>query len=448
MHDLTWYEQRNTIPDRSTPMVTTLPWPPPLWKTPDPDVPGRMRRLLTALDNPHKRLPPVVHIAGTTGKTSVIAFLRAMCEAADKEVHIFSGPHLRRYNERIQLAGREVKEAVLADALERCRRAAGEEAYTLQEGLTAAALLLCAETPADLLLLESQHGGLVDPSNCIEQVRLSILTSISYGLTPVLGEHLQDIAAHHLGILRQGVPCISSIQAQPVAEELETLAEPLDITLYRFGKEWKIQRSEEGVRYVDKLADATWELPAPTMLGDHQILNAGVAITAAQYLSNDFELEPEHIAAGYMRAWLPGRLEHVRQGKLAKLLPQDWELWFDAASTPAALFALRQMAERDWRDKPLYLIYGASKATQRLDDISAGLAAFRQKAAMVQAVPVPDDPQSATAEEIAAAAREAGLQVQEAFNIEYALSNLRRIAADEPIRVLLVGSLRFATCLK
>ncbi|MCK5445199.1 MAG: bifunctional folylpolyglutamate synthase/dihydrofolate synthase, partial [Rhodospirillaceae bacterium] len=258
---------------------------------------GRIERLLGALGNPERKLPPVVHIAGTNGKGSTTAFLRAILEAAGFSVHVYTSPHLVRFNERIRIAGNIIEDDQLQDALERCERANAGEPITFFEITTAAAFVAFADTPADIVLLETGLGGRLDATNVIAVPRLTAITPISMDHEHFLGDDIESIAAEKAGIMKAGVPCLCAAQGSRKVERiLKKAAEDLSLPLMREGKDWFMRFKGKDLSFVqgnDALA-----LKPPTLAGRHQVQNAGLAIACARALAPDFDIPDAALALG------------------------------------------------------------------------------------------------------------------------------------------------------
>lgn len=408
-------------------------WPQPLWGDPPGTPQQRMARLLEALGNPQNKLPPVVHVAGTNGKGSTIAMLRAICEAAGLTVHAYTSPHIKRFNERITLAGKPVGDEALHTALERCRMANEEQPITFFEGTTAAAFLLFSEIPADLLLLETGMGGGADPTNTVENPRLCIITSISFDHREYLGDSLEEIAAHKAGIIKPEVPVVVSFQPPQVTELLERAAEKAGAPALVYGKHWAVQKSAHGFYYAD--AYGRIELPLPALRGPHQLINAGNVIAALSVLE-EFDISAEQIAAGLRWVQWPGRLEPVTDGPLNAHLPPDCELWFDGGHNMAAGHMLAVQAEQQWRDRPLYVVFGTTRGKQ----VAEMLRPLQPLVTDFYAVPVQAEPKCYTPQEIADQADDAGIRMHVADSVAQAAEEIAA-REEKPCRLLVFGSL-------
>ena len=399
---------------------------------------GRIEGLLAALGHPEAKLAPVVHIAGTNGKGSTLAFLRAMLEAAGNRVQVYTSPHLVRFHERIRLTGGPIPEPDLAALLETCEAANGEAPITFFEIATAAAFLAFAREPADILLLETGLGGRLDATNLIARPRLTAISPISVDHVQFLGGTLEEIAFEKAGILKPGVPAAIGPQAPEALTVIERRAVQLGAPLHRHGQEWQVrpEGSAGDGGLVFKGRGKTQNYPAPALPGAHQIENAGLALACAELLEG-FGLDTAACKTGLARAEWPGRLQRLTRGPLIELLPEDWELWLDGGHNAAAGAALaRDLAE--WRERPLHLVYGMlnTKGAQGF------LRPLAPCAETLHAVEIPGEPASLSAEEAAREATEAGLQAQASPSIAAAL---RAIAMDGTSgRVLICGSLYLA----
>jgi len=399
---------------------------------------GRIEGLLAALGHPEAKLAPVVHIAGTNGKGSTLAFLRAMLEAAGNRVQVYTSPHLVRFHERIRLTGGPIPEPDLAALLETCEAANGEAPITFFEITTAAAFLAFAREPADILLLETGLGGRLDATNLIARPRLTAISPISVDHVQFLGGTLEEIAFEKAGILKPGVPAAIGPQAPEALTVIERRAVQLGAPLHRHGQEWQVrpEGSAGDGGLVFKGRGKTQNYPAPALPGAHQIENAGLALACAELLEG-FGLDTAACKTGLARAEWPGRLQRLTRGPLIELLPEDWELWLDGGHNAAAGAALaRDLAE--WRERPLHLVYGMlnTKGAQGF------LRPLAPCAETLHAVEIPGEPASLSAEEAAREATEAGLQAQASPSIAAAL---RAIAMDGTSgRVLICGSLYLA----
>ncbi|RKF12890.1 bifunctional folylpolyglutamate synthase/dihydrofolate synthase [Roseovarius spongiae] len=390
----------------------------------------RVWRLLDALGNPQEALPPVIHIAGTNGKGSTLAMLRAGLEGAGKTVHAYTSPHLARFHERIRLAGALISEDALAEVLDECYRANGPEPITYFEITTCAALLAMARTPADYTLLEVGLGGRLDATNVIARPALTVITPVSVDHQQYLGDTLAQIAAEKAGILKRGVPCVVGPQPEEALEVIEAAAARLGAPLIAQGQHW--HASEEHGRLAFQDETGLCDLPLPNLPGAHQIENAGAALAALRHLGMG---EAATLAAVTEAVW-PARMQRLAHGPLAEAAPQA-EIWLDGGHNAAAGQALgRHLASLP--NRPTHLICGMLNTK----DIAGYLRPLAAQAASLTAVAIPGEANTLPAEETAAAAQQLGLNAYCAPSVSEALA---RIIAEAPrARVLICGSLYLA----
>ena len=402
---------------------------------------GRVQRLLAALDHPERKLPPVIHVAGTNGKGSTLAFLRAILEAAGLRVHTYTSPHLVRFNERFRLGdtGELVSDGELTAALEECERANGGEPITVFEITTAAGMLLFARHPADVLLLEVGLGGRLDATNVIDNPIATIVTPISIDHTDFLGDTLEKIAAEKAGIFKPNVPAIIAAQSRDVLAVLERQAARLKAPIKIAGEDWTA--TEERGRLVYQDDNGLLDLPAPKLHGRHQFENAGLAIAALRAVPQ-FKISPAAFEAGMVKADWPARLQRLSAGRLVNLIPAGSELWLDGGHNPdggrAVAAALADLEERVSR--PLVLIVGML-ATKDCDGF---LGNFTGLARRVIAVPVPGADKAMTAPALADVARKLDLSATSRDTLDEALDAVRKLDLDPPPRILITGSLYLA----
>lgn len=300
---------------------------------------SRTRLLLERLGDPQEALPPVLHVAGTNGKGSVIAFLRAMLEAAGRRVHVYTSPHLVEFNERIVLAGAPITDAYLLEILAECEAQSGDIPLTFFEGTTVAALLAFSRVPADVVLLETGMGGRLDATNVIGQPALTCITPISYDHQAFLGDTLQKIAAEKAGIMKRGVSCVTAPQAPEVMQVLRARAKEIGA----------------------KLIEVTAPLSKDTQLGlvgEHQYINAAVAVECMRQL-RQFPVTEAQQRAGLKAAHWPARMQRLTHGTLAERLHPSCELWVDGGHNEAAGQVIAGVVQH-WRDKPTLCVAGMS----------------------------------------------------------------------------------------
>jgi dihydrofolate synthase / folylpolyglutamate synthase len=402
----------------------------------------RIERLLAALGNPERQLPPVIHVAGTNGKGSTIAFARAMLEAAGKRVHVYTSPHLVRFNERFRLGaeggGKLVSDGKLAAALAECERANGDAPITVYEMETAAAFLLFSREPADMLLLEVGLGGRLDATNVVERPLVSVITPVSLDHAEFLGEKLEGIAAEKAGIIKRNVPVVVAPQSAGTLEVIQQRAKALRAPLHVAGEHWSVHQEHGRLVYQDD--DGLLDLPAPKLQGRHQFDNAGTAIAALR-VAGQALAQPAY-ESGLIRAEWPARLQLLSQGALAALIPSGSELWLDGGHNPdgarAIAAALGDFEERVPR--PLVLIIGMLSTK----DCEGFLRNFAGIARRLIAVPIPHQVKSIPPDSIAHAARSAGIPAESRDDIPSALAAIARLDLAPPPRILITGSLYLA----
>jgi len=386
----------------------------------------RLLALLEKLGHPERRLPPVIHVAGTNGKGSTCAFLRAMGEAAGMRVHVYTSPHLVRFNERIRVAGALVSDADLIAAMEEIERINDSAPITVFEVITAAALHLFAASPAELCVLEVGLGGRGDATNVIPPPAACAITSISLDHLELLGPTLDMIAREKAGIMKPEVPCAIGTQSNEV---LDAEAERIGTPLLKRGRDWTIDANAGGLRFADRSGQV--DLPLPSLPGPHQFDNAGIAIAALR--ASGLGVSDDAIARGIATAEWPARLQRLT-GKLTERLPSNWELWLDGGHNPGAGEALAVHLAA-WRDRPVHLVVGMKQAK----DSAEFLRPLIPLAASLWAVAEPEQHNALPVETIVAAS---GGVARPGPLVADALRQMPR--GDGPARVLICGSLYLA----
>ncbi len=388
----------------------------------------RVHRLLAALDHPERRLPPVIHIAGTNGKGSTQAMIRAGLEAAGDRVHAYTSPHLARFHERIRLAGSLISEPALTALLDECVQANGPDEITFFEITTCAAMLAFARTPADWTLLEVGLGGRLDATNVVEKPALTIITPVSLDHEAYLGDTVAKIAGEKAGILKRGVPCVVGPQHPDGLAAIEDRAARLGAPLWVFGQHWTAWEERGRLVYQDE--NGLLDLPLPNLPGPHQIQNAGAAIAALRLLRRgDAE-------AAVTRAEWPARMQRLRHGPLATSAP-GVELWLDGGHNPAGGEAVAATLAR-MPPRETHLICGMLNTK----DVRGYMRPLAPLAARLWAVSIPAEKNTLPAESTRDAARDAGIPAEAAGSVAGALA---AIAATNPqARVLICGSLYLA----
>ncbi|HXN66626.1 MAG TPA: folylpolyglutamate synthase/dihydrofolate synthase family protein [Bradyrhizobium sp.] len=404
---------------------------------------ARMHRLLERLDHPERKLPPVIHVAGTNGKGSTIAYLRAILEAARLRVHVYTTPYLVRINECFRLGrtggGVLVGDDELRAALEHCERANAGAPITIFEIQTAAAFWLFAQHPADVVLLEVGLGGRLDGTNVIETPLVTVIAPVSMDHTEFLGNTLAAIAREKAGILKRGVPLICAEQLPEVMAVIEQQAKRLRAPLHAAGEGWHVNVERGRLVYQDERG--LMDLAAPKLFGRHQFDNAGLAIATLRAQSL-FRIEPTAFEAGIVNAEWPARMQRLASGALVEQAPRGSEIWLDGGHNAdggrVAAAALGDLEERVSR--PLVVIAGMMGNK----DAGAFLANFAGLTRHIIAVQIPDREAAMPPDRLADAARALGMRVETAGTVEAALRSLARLTYEVPPRILITGSLYLA----
>lgn len=390
----------------------------------------RVWRLLAALGNPQNDLPPVIHIAGTNGKGSTQAMIRAGLEAAGKTVHAYTSPHLARFHERIRVAGSLISEPGLTGLLDECYVANNGETITYFEITTCAALLAFARTPADYTLLEVGLGGRLDATNIPEKPALTVITPISIDHEQFLGNTLTKIAAEKAGILKRGVPCIVGPQTDEAMDVIEHMAARLGAPLLAHGQHWHV--GTEHARLVFQDETGLLDLPPPVLPGAHQVQNAGAALAALRFLGVD---EVAYDAAMTQAFW-PARMQRLKIGPLTDAGPEA-EIWLDGGHNAAAGKALAAVL-KSMPDRPTYLICGMLNTK----DVCGYMRPLAAQAESLTAVSIPGEINTLPADATASAAETVGLTATTAESVIAALNSI--VATTPQARVLICGSLYLA----
>ena len=403
----------------------------------------RMHRLLDRLDHPERKLPPVIHVAGTNGKGSTIAYLRAILEAAGLRVHTFTSPFLVRINECFRLGatggGALVTDDELRGAMEQCERANAGEPLTFFEAKTAAAFCLFTLHRADVLLLEVGLGGRLDSTNVIDKPLATVIAPVSMDHTEFLGDTLMAIAHEKAGVLKRGVPVICAEQMPEAMAVIETQAKRMQAPLHRAGQEWHVNVERGRLVYQDDRG--LMDLAAPKLFGRHQFDNAGLAIATLRAV-DAFRIDTAAFEAGIVNAEWPARMQRLASGALVDLAPQGCEVWLDgghnAEGGRVTASALGDLEERVSR--PLTVIVGMMGNK----DASGFLANFAGLTRHIIAVPIPDQDNAMPPDRLVDAARALGMRVESSGGVEAALGSLARLTYEIPPRILITGSLYLA----
>jgi dihydrofolate synthase / folylpolyglutamate synthase len=403
----------------------------------------RMHRLLAALDHPERGLPPVIHVAGTNGKGSTVAYLRAILEAAGLHVHVFTSPYLVRINECFRLGrhggGVLVDDDELRGTLEHCERANKGEPVTIFEIETAAAFCLFARHPADVVVLEVGLGGRLDSTNVIETPLAAVIAPVSMDHTEFLGDNLTAIAGEKAAIIKRNVPVVCAEQAPEAMAVIEAQANRMRAPIHANGQQWHVSVERGRLVYQDERG--LMDLAAPKLFGRHQFDNAGLAIATLRAI-DAVKISMPAFEAGIVNAEWPARMQRLVSGALVEQGPPGCEIWLDGGHnaeggrvTAAALGDLEERVSR-----PLVVIAGmmANK------DAGAFLANFAGLTRHIVAVPIPGHDKAMPPDRLADAARALGMRVENATSVEAALQALSRLAYEVPPRILITGSLYLA----
>ena len=399
---------------------------------------GRMQSILEKLGNPERSLPPVVHVAGTNGKGSTVANIRAIAEAAGHRVHVYTSPHLVRFAERIRLAGTLIQEDYLSEMLERVENAADVDPITFFEATTAAALLAFSETPADLCLLEVGLGGRLDATNVVESPISTIITPVSLDHQQFLGETLAEIAGEKAGIIKPDVPVIVGPQKKVALSVIAEHAQNVGAQMFISGEHWHIEAraSTNTLLYEDN--SGTLELPMPSLLGAHQAANTGTAVAALRH-QQTISAPEAAIKAGIGWVRWPARLQDLSASTLAERLPGGSELWLDGGHNPAAAEVLRTFLQRyDVVEHSVSLVLGMMGTKDAAGFLSPLVGHIEQ----VVAVPIPGEEGAANPASLAAKATDLGINGTVAKDVPSALDQIaqRHAGGRKPV-VIIGGSL-------
>ena len=396
---------------------------------------GRIERLLEKLGHPQTNLPPVIHVAGTNGKGSVLAFIRAITEAAGLKVHVYTSPHLVKFNERIRVAGEVVSDVTLLSLLNECEAVNAGLPITFFELTTAMGFLAFARTPADLVLLETGLGGRLDATNVLCQPALTALTPISIDHVEFLGESITHIAEEKVAIMRSGVTSVVANQLPKVSEVITNAASTNCIPCQFQGKDWDYQFNNGEFNIKTKVRNSIFSRPILT--GDHQLQNAAQAVACLDALEK-FTFSKNQIEIGLLNTQWPGRLQRLTVGPLFEHLPSGWELWIDGGHNAAAGSILAKQAQT-WGDKPLFAILGMIKTKSP----GAFVASLRPYLKGIMTVEIAGQESTISSEELTSLLNENGLRATPASSIGVAIRKFLTLSR-EPARVLICGSLYLA----
>ncbi|ABD46086.1 folylpolyglutamate synthase [Neorickettsia sennetsu str. Miyayama] len=412
-------------------------WPKPLGARPtEIDLKlHRVTRVLKRLGSPHLSVPPVIHVAGTNGKGSTIAFLRAILQASGYSVNVYTSPHLRYFNERIVLRNREISDKFLYDVLEDVRIASQGEKLTFFEGTTLAAILAFSRSNADFSLIETGMGGRLDATNVFPKPIATIITAIDFDHTSYLGATIAQIAYEKAGIIKEGVPCVVARQHGEAIDIIQGVAKSKRVPVFRQGHEWEV--GTDGRMLQFGVSSHVEEYPLPNLRGLHQIGNAGNAIAAATILSSRYNCDAisvESVSIGIKNADWPARLQLIRgkKNKLVGMLPEGWEFYMDGAHNPSGAKTISEWLEKE----KIHIILGMTRDKDTKEFVSHLLPNIES----ISVVCVQGEPRSKTIEEIAQPILELGLECRKSSSLEDAFYHILSRDSDSK-KILLCGSL-------
>uniref|UniRef100_A0AAU7YPT0 Dihydrofolate synthase/folylpolyglutamate synthase n=1 Tax=Wolbachia endosymbiont of Oeneis ivallda TaxID=3171168 RepID=A0AAU7YPT0_9RICK len=421
-------------------MIYMPHWPKPIGSRPKDFSLDRIKSFLNKLGNPEKKIPPIIHIAGTNGKGSTLSFIRYIMQAAGYKVHTYTSPHLVNFNERIVVAGNDIDDSELHNSLEECRIAVAEQPITLFEAATTAAFLAFSRHKADITLVEVGLGGRLDATNVIDNPILTIITSIALDHTEYLGPTVETIAGEKAGIMKPNVPCVIAPQEKSIMNTLEQHAINKKSPLYRGGFEWNCEKQNNRIVFQSTIQSIEFSLPS--LKGDHQIINAGNAIAACSILSGKygFNIGEEDIASGLKRTYWPARLESIKEGNLISLLPKDWQLFLDGAHNNDGARVLARWVKDNFAEG-VYTIFGVT----RNRNVAEFLEHLKPYIKLLCAVCVKSEPKATSTDLIREGAHNIGINAVECESIRDAISNHILKASIQNVKTILIcGSLFLA----
>lgn len=412
-------------------------WPKiPLWNVPNKVDHELILKLLYALGNPHEKLPPTIHVAGTNGKGSTVAMLKSIFTNANYKVHTYTSPHLLEFNERICLAGTDITDSHLYSILERTKEASDRLNLnpSFFEGITAAAFLAFAETDADIVLLETGMGGRLDCTNVIKKPLLTIITPISFDHTAYLGTDILQIAFEKAGIIKKNTPCVIGPQSDDVYNLLFNKCDEMESSSFCYEYDFYAEKTDSGFNYSSKQFNLA--LPAPNLIGDHQIYNAASVIASIMLINDKFKITSSQISEGLTSTNWPGRLQLVDALKAKELAGDNVDIYLDGAHNAAGAFCLSNWV-RDNLNGDVYLILGMT----RNRDILSFCNFFKDCITSGFAVNVESEPSSYGATALAQKATEAGIKFTASNSLQEAMSNIKQLHRKNPVTIIITGSL-------
>ena len=403
----------------------------------------RLSELLNRLGNPHEKMPKVLHVAGTNGKGSTVAFLYQILVEAGYKVHRLISPYLLYFNERIILANEMIKDDFVNEIMEECRIAAGEDLkVSFFEGVTAGAFLAFSRIEADFVILEVGLGGIGDATNIISDSLLSIITSISFDHTEFLGDTIEEIAMAKAGIMRKNRSCIVGYQDyQGALSAFDLYAKEKDVTLLKGGIDWGIHVREDGFTF--RKGDYVLELPIPKLRGVHQMYNAANAIAAIKTLDEmgEINVEQDAIKRGLMNVEWPSRIEKISEGKILDMIPEGWELFIDGAHNIGGAKSLSDWLSSYANGRKVYMIFGTTRGKEMLGFIEN----IKDIVSMIYAVCVRSEARAALSEEIVSACEMLKAPVYDAVYLSDALRIITEEHSEEKNAIVIISGSLYLT---
>lgn len=419
-------------------MVSLPNWPRlPIWQKEKKNDLEIMQTLLDAIGSPHKKLPPTIHVAGTNGKGSTVAMLRSVFEVAGYRVHSYTSPHLIEFNERINLAGKNISDYQLFELLDRVKLKSEELNLepSFFEGTTLAAFLAFESIDADLLILETGMGGRIDPTNVIEKPILTIITTISLDHMAHLGSSLVEIAREKAGIIKEGVPCIIGAQKDEVYDILIDRCNKLNSPAFCYEYDYAIEESNGSLMYHSKKYSLT--IPYPLfLLGQHQYLNASSVIAAIMLMNDKFKIQGEKISAGIASAKWPGRIEKIDSEKYSHLISHNISIYLDGAHNEGGACVLSSWI-RDYIKKPVYIILGMTNNR----NIESFCRYFQGLIVEGRAVKVLSEPSSYDPDVIAKKSKNCNVDIKPSDSLSSAIKEISELNMNKESVVIITGSL-------
>jgi dihydrofolate synthase / folylpolyglutamate synthase len=411
-------------------------WPIPTWRQNFKRGTENILSLMEVLGNPHLNLPPTIHIAGTNGKGSSVAMFQAIFEAANYRVHAYTSPHLIEFNERIVIRNEKIRNDCLFEILEKTRLAANTVCIepTFFEGVTAAAFLAFSETPADILILETGIGGRLDSTNIINNPILSLITPISYDHVDYLGHTLPLIASEKAGIIKRGTPCVISSQVQEVYDILLKKCQEIEAPAFCYEYDFGIKKTKDGFTYSSKSLSSTF--PVPSLLGDHQFINAGSVIAGISLINGLFKINSKQIARGLQNTHWPARIQKINNTRYAAR--PNISIFLDGAHNNGGAQVLSHWIKQDL-NTPIYMIVGMTKNR----NIEEFCSYFKDTVTKAYGVKVLSEASSYSAEEISTRGALTGINFESADSIEEAIEAITAIST-QPLSIIICGSLFLA----